>query len=110
MRGARSVISEACGGGGVAWLGAELLGDEAEDARAFVLVEALALTPPAVEFEMPRRHDGFLGRRDGCAVVDYFSSSSGISLDLAKWRSEPVFNGVVSCTGMESRTAAPSFP
>ena len=51
MRGARSVISEACGGARGAGLGAELLGDEAGDARAFGLVEALALTPPAVEFE-----------------------------------------------------------
>ena len=32
-------------------LRAELLGDEAEHARALVLVEALALMPPAVEFE-----------------------------------------------------------
>ena len=37
--------------GGSARLCAELLGDEAEDALAFGLVEALALTPPAVEFE-----------------------------------------------------------
>ena len=51
MRGPWSVISEACGGGGGARLGAELLGDEAENARAFVVAEALALTPPAVEFK-----------------------------------------------------------
>ena len=51
MRGARSAMSEACGGAGGALLDAELLGDEAEHARAFVLIEALALTSPAVEFE-----------------------------------------------------------
>ena len=56
MRGARSAISEACGGGAErARLGAELLGDEAEETRALGLVEALALMPPAVEFK-PRRH------------------------------------------------------
>ena len=32
-------------------LGAELLADEAGEARAFALVEALALVSPAVEFE-----------------------------------------------------------
>src|ERR1700729_2873616 len=41
---------------GGARLGTELLADEAEDARAFGLVKALALTPPAVEFE-PALHD-----------------------------------------------------
>ncbi len=52
MRGARSAMSETCGGGAEgARLGAELVADEAEEARAFALVEALALVSPAVEFE-----------------------------------------------------------
>ena len=53
MRGARSFMSETCGGAAGARLRAKLLGDEAEHARALVLVEALALMPPAVEFEFP---------------------------------------------------------
>ena len=64
MRGARSVISEACGDGGRgARLGAELVGDEAGHERAFGLVEALALTPPAVEFESSLHDDSSASAR-----------------------------------------------
>ena len=53
MRGALSAISAACGGGAErARLGAQLLGEEAEETCALGLVEALALMPPAVEFEL----------------------------------------------------------
>ena len=40
-------------------LGAQLLGEEAEEAGALGLVEALALMPPAVEFE-PALHGSFV--------------------------------------------------